>query len=431
MPPIYQYAGLDNTRTPGFGVEECAARIHHLAYVEERLMFLQAAHIISVPERDVKVLLARLQYEDSQHSDMLRSRLPEMRVSKKKAASVPSSPLAVLFDEAMHAANTAELLASLVLVFKPALLAAYEEYLATTNDLADYPTVRLLKLIVAEEAEGLSLLTAAYQEVAVSTEYQAAAERWALHLQKMLDAAGGVDGSQPAAETAVSPQRAGSPYVIPRELARDDAFPRVWDFVHVENEQVNTRLAQMISTRLSEVTVAEGLALVLCETPDQPWAFYADLSRHLWDEMRHSLFGEAASEDLFGDRAAMPVRDFEAHYLFKLTPLELYALIGVGVEAALMKYPPGKREEFEFCRDAARYPLMRTFQDFDWADEVLHVNIARRQLREWYDGEQSELVALAQQGLDFRASVRHEFPQEPLPDLDERLYRRAEQDVQL
>ncbi|MCA9871101.1 MAG: hypothetical protein KC487_12095, partial [Anaerolineae bacterium] len=133
MPPIYQYAGLDNTRTPGFGVEECAARIHHLAYVEERLMFLQAAHIISVPERDVKVLLARLQYEDSQHSDMLRSRLPEMRVSKKKAASVPSSPLAVLFDEAMHAANTVELLASLVLVFKPALLAAYEEYLATTN----------------------------------------------------------------------------------------------------------------------------------------------------------------------------------------------------------------------------------------------------------------------------------------------------------
>ncbi|MCB0235527.1 MAG: hypothetical protein KDG58_15200, partial [Anaerolineae bacterium] len=143
MTTIYQYAGLANTRTPGYGVEECAARIHHLAYAEERLMFLQAAHIISVPERDVKVLLARLQYEDAQHTDMLRSRLSELRVSKKRAASAPDTSLAVLFDEAIHAANTTELLASLVRVIKPALLAAYHDYLATTNDLADYPTVRL------------------------------------------------------------------------------------------------------------------------------------------------------------------------------------------------------------------------------------------------------------------------------------------------
>ena len=69
----------------------------------------------------------------------------------------------------------------------------------------------------------------------------------------------------------------------------------------------------------------------------------------------------------------------------------------------------------------ARYPLMRTFQDFDWADEVLHVNIARRQLKEWYAGDHTELVALAQQGLDFRASVRHLQPQAPLPDIFDRL----------
>lgn len=425
MTTIYQYAGLANTRTPGYGVEECAARIHHLAYAEERLMFLQAAHIISVPERDVKVLLARLQYEDAQHTDMLRSRLSELRVSKKRAASAPDTSLAVLFDEAIHAANTTELLASLVRVIKPALLAAYHDYLATTNDLADYPTVRLLKTIIAEEAEALRLLQAAYDDVVNSAERRAAANAWVDHLQQLLNAAGGIDGSGPVSSEAVALQRANEPYVIPRELTRDDAFPRVWDFYHVANEQISARLGQMISTRLSEVTVAEGLALVLCETPDQPWAFYVDLARHLWDEMRHSLFGEAAAEDLLGDRSAMPVRDFEASYLFEMTPLELYALIGIGVEAALMKYPPGKREEYEFCRDMAGYPLMRTFQDFDWADEVLHVNIARRQLKEWHHGDQAELVALAQQGLDFRASVRNLHPQSPLPDLSDRVVNRT------
>lgn len=59
----------------------------------------------------------------------------------------------------------------------------------------------------------------------------------------------------------------------------------------------------MMSIRLSEVNVAEGLALVLIETTDMPWSFYMDISRHLWDEMRYSLFGEVAIEATFGDRA--------------------------------------------------------------------------------------------------------------------------------
>ena len=151
MTTLYQYAGLENSQQPGLNVETCATRLHHLAYVEERLMFLQAAHIVSVPERDVKVLLARLQYEDGQHADQLKGRLPELRVSKKKAYEPPETPLKLFFDEAMHAANTAELLASMVNLFKPAVLAAYRRYLAETNPLADYPTVRLLKTIIAEE----------------------------------------------------------------------------------------------------------------------------------------------------------------------------------------------------------------------------------------------------------------------------------------
>jgi hypothetical protein len=417
----YQYAGILKAKQTGLAVPACAARLQHLAYVEERLMLLQAAHIASSPERDVKVLLARLQYEDSDHADQLKNRLPELRISKKAAYEAPDTPLKVVFDEALYAANTVELLASLALVFKPALVEAYQRYLAETNPLADYPSARLLRLIISEEEEALRLLTAAYQVLADTSEKQRQAQEWADALRQMLAAGGGVDGTGDTTGATLQPHRAVKPYIIPRKLTRDDAFPRVWDFVHVENERTPERLAQMISTRLSEVTVAEGLALVLCETPDQPWTFYADISRHLWDEMRHSLFGEAAIEDLFDDRSAMPVRDFEAEYLFQMTPLELYAMLGIGVEAALMKYPPGKREEFEFCRDSARHPLMTTFQDFDWADEVLHVNIARRQLKEWFKGSQNQLVDLAQKGLDFRAKTRLNYSPEPLPDLEPRL----------
>ena len=415
MKRSYQYAGLQHATEKGLSVDQCAARLHRFAYATEQLMFLQAAHIISTPERDVKVLLARLQYEDSQHASQFKARLPELRVSKKKAYQPPDTSLQIVFDEAMCAANTVELLAGLTKVFKPALLEAYQKYVEDTNGLADYPTVRILKTVIAEVADGLRLLEAAYDDVVDTSEKEAEAETWSRTLHNLLAAAGGIDGIGEVNLDALQPVRANNPYLIPKELTRDDTFPRVWDIIHVENERVEERLMQMIATRLGETTIAEALGFVLYEIKDQSWEFYADISRHLWDEMRHSVFGEAAAEDIFDERSAMPIRDWESAYLFRMDPLELYAML-FGVEAGLMKYPPGKREEFEFCRDTARHPLMTTLQDFDWADEVLHVHIARRRLKEWFDGSPEELQALGEKGLDFRARARAMHPQSPLPD---------------
>jgi hypothetical protein len=421
MKPIYRYAGLQNVNQVGLSVSESASRLHRLAYAEERLMLLQAAHTVTCPEWDIKILLGRLQYEDSQHADGLKNRLVELRVSKTKAYKSPDEALALVFDEAMYSAGTVELLAALAKVFKPALLRAYRAYLAETNGLADQPSVRLLKTIVAEEEEALTLLEAAYQDMVNTPEKEAEAAAWAKSLTDLLQQVGGLDGTGPARPELPHPVRAVNPYAIPRQLARDDTFDQIWDFLHVENQNVAERLSQMIATRLAEITASEGLAYVLWETKDQPWSFYTDISRHLWDEIRHTLFGEVATEDIFQERSAMPLRRFDAESVIQMTPLEIYAMLGIGVEAAMMKYPPGKREEFEFCRDTARYPLMVTFQDFDWADEVLHVNIARRQLKEWFAGSQDELIDLAQKGVDLRNRVRHERPPVALPDLRQKL----------
>jgi hypothetical protein len=419
---LYQYAGIQNTARPGMGVQECATRLHRLAYVEERIFLLQAVHIISTPDRDLKGLLARLQYEDSQHADVLKSRLLELRMSKMRAYEIPDKDLEVVFDEAMFARNLVELLASLVKVFKPALLDAYRKYVNDTNSLADFASVRILKTLIAEEEEGLRLLTAAYNDAVDTPAKESEALAWENTLRGLLADAGGPDGT--AGKKAVKVTRAKSRYVMPRKLTRDESFPRVWDFLHVANENVPERLAQMICTRLGEVTISEALAGVLWEIKGQAWDFYAAISRHLWDEMRHSLFGEAAVEDLFNDRSSLPLRDFEVAYLFEMKPLELYATLGY-VEASLMKYPPGKREEFEFCRDSARYPLMTTLQDFDWADEVLHVHIARAQLKGWFKGTEQDLRELAEKGFEFRARARAERPASALPDIQNQLEAKA------
>ena len=417
MNAIYQFAGLQRTKEPGLSVEECARQIHRFSYVEERLMFLQAVHIVTTPQRDLKGLLSRLQYEDGIHSDLLKTRLTELRVSKSKSQSVPDARLTVVLDEAMSSEGGVELLAALAKVFKPALLQAYRNYVSHTNGLADYESVRLMRIIVAEEEQTLHLLQAAYRDLVNTTEKEERAQSWAETLSGMLQAAGGIAGDAETGTGSIQPVRSRHPFKVARRPKRDDTFDKVWDIIHVDNCRLPERLAQMIATRLGEVTIAEALAIVLLEVEEQPWSFYLAISRHMWDEMRHSLFGEAAAEHVYGDRSLIPLRDFEIEYLFEMTPLELYAMLGIGVEAALMKYPPGKRAEYEFCRDLARHPLMTTFQDFDWADEVEHVQISRRQLKEWFSGDSDELVALAEKGMQFRARTRQLHPPSPMPDL--------------
>jgi hypothetical protein len=80
-----------------------------------------------------------------------------------------------------------------------------------------------------------------------------------------------------------------------------------------------------------------------------------------------------------------------------------------------MRYPPGKRQEWEFARDMARHPLMTTLQDFDWADEVLHVNIARRQLDTWFEGGLVAIRDFAKAGKANRTAVKARQSPSPLP----------------
>ena len=98
-----------------------------------------------------------------------------------------------------------------------------------------------------------------------------------------------------------------------------------------------------------------------------------------------------------GRQDAVPMRDYEGVYCMEAEALEQYATLGIEIEGGNMRYPVGKRGEWEFCRDQAKHPLMTLFQDYDWADEVVHVNIARQQLSTWFTGggvkELSELAA--------------------------------------
>jgi hypothetical protein len=414
----HHYAGLQRVFAPGLSVAEVRERLCRFAYVEQRFMRLLSSRIVSTPHFAVKALLARVQYEDALHAESWRNRILELRTNKSRLEKVPDVALEILFDEAEHLPDGYPFLYTVMHVLKPALYDAYRSYLAATNDLADYPSVRLLRQILVEEEEHARLLSAAIESIEPTEEERLVSAKWEETLTAFLHAAAGIDGSEPRSE----PQpRAASvqPYRIPHTLMRDETLSHVWDYIAPPLEDVPARLNYMMGLRLSELNVVDGLAIVLFETPAMPWSFYLDISRHCWDEMRHSLFGKVAIESTYPDPAALPMRDYEGVFVMEVSPLEQYTVLGLEVEGKNMKYPPGKRQEWEFARDSAKHPLMTTFQDFDWADEVLHVNIARRQLDTWFEGGLKTIQPFSSSGGEHRVQVKHRYPPVALPTSQE------------
>jgi hypothetical protein len=94
-----KFAGLGDVRRPGLSVSAATNRQLCLTYVEKRLMFLCAAKMISVADRDLKVLLGRLQYHAAGRCHSLRNRLREMRTAKVRIDGVVNEALAILLDE--------------------------------------------------------------------------------------------------------------------------------------------------------------------------------------------------------------------------------------------------------------------------------------------------------------------------------------------
>jgi hypothetical protein len=377
MRPI---AGILDAARPAFGVEENARRLLRYAYLEQQLVVALAGHLVGTPEWEAKHALGRHLWEDAEHATWLRERIPQLRTSAKALDRSPDPRLTLLMAEALEARDTVELLVGHYGVVKRRLLAAYRRHLAETQPLVDHPTIRLLGFIIAEEEAQLGWALDALEALTAEPPARERAAAWQAHLERYLAAAGGVTGDEPAPDPGPDAARSASPAKLPRLPARDARFDLCGDFTGPASA-TGPAIAEQVLTkarvRLNEMAAVENIASTLYETRGMPWEYYRDLARHLWDEIRHSCFGQVQIERAGHRIEEFPMRMFTADFYPLLTPLERYTLLGIAIENGAMKYPPGKRQEFEWARDVARDPLATVFQDYDWADEVLHAQIAR------------------------------------------------------
>lgn len=366
----------------GLSVDTTVERLRRYVYLKSQLLLLHAAHFNRLPEWEVKSASALHLWQEAEHSSWFRTRVTEMRTPPHHLDRAPDPALAAFCEELKRAADSREFLVGVYGVLKPALTAAFREHLAQAHPIADQPTRRLLGFVLAEEEEQRAWGEAALASLVTDAATSPAMIAWKNHLLAWLGAAGGVHGE--AVRTPASglpPSRALFPAETAHVPQRDARFPHVWrsrGVVPPATRPVHERLWWMMNVRLNEMHVAELIATVIADWHGQPWEFYHDLARHLWDEMRHSLLGEVAFAAQGIDHTKIPTHIGFAEYPNRmLPPPERYAFLW-GIEQGLMA-KTGKQAEVALAR-AGGDERATVFQDFDWADEVLHAAIGRRWL---------------------------------------------------
>jgi hypothetical protein len=385
LPPLAGLASLEEAMNPGLSVAECVSRIKRFHYALWRLHQISIAHIAEEPVYELKMAFSLHGHLAAENDTNFRQRIGEMREPPLGLEKIPHPALAVLFDEILATPSTSERLLGLYEKAWPALRDALRNYIGQTHVLADAPTLRLCRHALLDIDD-----ICAYGEKIVasmvSAEERKASAQWLALLDICLGVAGGLDGSSPQSESSPTPFYSSTPFVFRGEPRRDSRFPDPYNmgvnaeaFLYDETKPAPPKVLMMFYKRLREIDVPEMMSSILSETAGKPWEYYRDMTRQLWDEARHAMMGQVgfASLGLEWPKLVMVNSTWSRQLNSELSPKERHAVLYY-IEQGLMP-KTGKRHEWEVSKEAEN-ALAITFQDFDWADEVLHARIGR----DWY-----------------------------------------------
>jgi len=380
LPPVAGITSIEEAARLGFSIDDCVSRLkrHHWAWKRLHEIFLK--RLTAEPIYELKMAFSLHAHYCAEHAAAWRKRVGEMREPPLGLDTAPNAALDAFFDEILAAPTTPELLAGIYQHALPALRAAIARHMAETNRLVDHPSFRICRFALIEIDEMI-----AFGERAVLCLEAPSEHAGPNVLTALLAAAGRLEGSAPPMGE-LQRHHSLEPHVYVKTPRRDERFRDSYNmgvhaeaFLYDEKFPALPKTLMMYYKRLREIDVPEMMASIIVETAGQPWPYYVDMTRQLWDEARHAIMGEVGFV-----RAGLDWRKFiRINHTWslalntQLTPLERHAVLYF-IEQGLMP-KTGKRFEWE-TGVASGDPYSAMIQDYDWADEVLHARIGR----DWY-----------------------------------------------
>lgn len=347
----------------GFTIPQTAGRLRTYMAIERARLRILAGWFLRHRDYEVKYRLAYHLYDASEHITALRTRLQEMRAGNPNASIRPD--LKAFLTEALHAPDDASFVNGFYGVITQRLLADLETDLTLLDPSGNANEVRLLTRMRATLADQLAW----YHD----SENAATDGPWCRHLHNALDAIGGWHGQEPASPI---PPFEGPRFKRPSTILFDDRITIGPLMSYQERQELDPQEAtiEQFKVFFNEFYAAALLASILFDADegDYPWEFFADFSRHFWDEARHSEFGSIRLKELGTEPSqANPVLFDESQ---GLPVLHRVAYLTRGLEAYFMPRKPKRMKEYEASGDTRS----QLFADQDWSDEINHVRYGSR-----------------------------------------------------
>ena len=365
---------------------DTAQLLKRFFFCERSLLISQAAWIPALGPLEIKIGLARLLWQCAETAHALRNRVFELRFpSRLLEHEGADEALVEIFSAVKNSSSGPAFLLAAAQVLLPAIRDAYHDYLQASDEIADGPTHRFLRLALAEKNEQI----AAFQHwanaaLAEQPEFRAGAEEFAAALKARLNQIGGV-GIGPSSSTPVAGPLPGSQsYSIPLHPARDARFwpcrfywPDIVDPNFPYGEGLQLQLRSAIS-HLNEVWAIEAGGVMLSAFAAMlPWEWIHDSARWTYDESRHCRMGYERLLNWGFQPSEIPLGTYIYESASGHDPIYRLGMLYF-FETKNIRHKLMRAQKFHEYGDS----LSEHDMDFDWADETIHAGYGKHWLRE-------------------------------------------------
>ena len=352
-------------------IEQNVEFLKRYAFLERACARTLAGWLPGVPEWEAKNEFGLHVWESADSADEIRSRLRELRCHQPERNLSPR--LEHLAKELGHAQNTAEVVATVYLVIKKALLAAYQKHYDLTWAEFDNPTVKLTEKLIPVTEKQVAWAEKFFAEIEGNYDGW---QEWQAYIAGLLAADGGVTGAE---TPGTAPERpAGHPLLLPwKECQRMPDWPIFDPSTDVEPDRKAEPEAHRLwrfKHYLNEITAAETLGSIMWMTPEMPWEFQHNIARHLWDEVRHSQLGQTRVQQLGLKISDVPQVVQIYNVMMTLPAVDQYALLTTVIEPNGMPEKTTNREHWEAIGDE----ISAAAVSYDWSDENFHVRWGKK-----------------------------------------------------
>jgi len=351
-------------------IDQNVEYLKRYAFLERACMRTLAGWIPGVPEWEPKNEFGLHVWESADSADELRARLRELRCHQPERNISPL--LETLATQLDYAQNTAEVIATVYMVVKKALLEAYRHHPETTWTAFDNPTVKLMERLVVVTEKQVAWAEQFFPQIESHyPDWQA----WRDVIAGILAADGGVTG---AGQKNEAPAILDRPLLLPwKECKRMADWPIFNPGVDIEPDRKAEPEAHRLwrfKHYLNEITAAETLGSILWLTPEMTWEYQHNVARHLWDEVRHSQLGQTRVQQLGLKISDVPQVVQIYNVMMTLPAVDQYALLTTVIEPNGMPEKTTNREHWEEIGD----DISAAAVSYDWSDENFHVRWGKK-----------------------------------------------------